>query len=64
MTTRSEIRGDLKIRQTRLGVSDGNIAIRRAKYYNEIPAEARGINSNKSFVRKLTRLAKYSIEPD
>ncbi len=64
VTTRSEIRGDLKLRKTRLGMSEGNIAIRGAKYYNEIPVEARGINSNKSFVRKLTRIGKYSIELD
>ncbi len=63
ISTRSEIRGDIRIKKTRLGVTTGNIAIRGAKYFNGIPVEARGIDSNRAFVRKLTRLAKHSIEP-
>ena len=64
VTTRSETRGDILIKKTRLEMSTGNIVIRGAKYFNEIPPEARGMDSNRAFVRKLNRLAKHSIEPD
>ena len=62
-TTRSEARGDIRIMNTRLGISRGNIAVCGAKYFNDINVEIRGIDSNRAFVRKLTRVAKHSIEP-
>ena len=58
---RSEIRGDVEIPRYRLEIRKGNVAYRGPKYYNNIPKEAREIESNKSFTRKLTRVAKESL---
>ena len=54
----------MKLPRTRLEVAKGNISYRGAKYFNDIPTDARGIESNRPFVHKLTKLANHSIEPD
>ena len=59
---RSEIQGDVETPRYRLEICKGNIAYRGPKYYNILPPEARDIESNRAFNKKLYRLAKSSLE--
>ena len=56
--TRSQIRGDVKVNKCRLEMTKSNIRHRGAVYFNNVPIDARGIETTKAFVNKLRRTAK------
>ncbi len=56
--TQSQINGDVHISRCRLEMTKANIRHRGAIYFNEVPNDARGIETTKGFVNKLRRMAK------